>query len=301
MPFAIRRDADPRVLKSQLDVIAAIDRSSWVVTPVWALILALLASNAAFLSLGDLPLGRALFFPALVIAASYIAYGLYAGYLREASQTPARLAIWSRRFLAAQIGVSTAWGLLPWLLWEPGNIANHLFLLVAVATTMASLLVSRLGSMTMLVGGMVPIVALTSARFLAAGGALDAIFATLTPVYGFHLYIDGKRFIRALQDDVRLRLKVEDMAIALTRTNAGLFSGPPLVLVGWGSALGALLGGMVGTSANAGQVDRTFRYAIAHGDVVLLAETLSERETLLARDIIEASLGVGTHMDISLV
>ncbi|HCF4943881.1 hypothetical protein SAMN05216577_111161 [Pseudomonas citronellolis] len=90
-------------------------------------------------------------------------------------------------------------------------------------------------------------------------------------------------------------------AIALTRTNAGLFSGPPLVLVGWGSALGALLGGMVGTSANAGQVDRTFRYAIAHGDVVLLAETLSERETLLARDIIEASLGVGTHMDISLV
>jgi two-component system cell cycle sensor histidine kinase PleC len=217
MPFAIRRDADPRVLKSQLDVIAAIDRSSWVVTPVWALILALLASNAAFLSLGDLPLGRALFFPALVIAASYIAYGLYAGYLREASQTPARLAIWSRRFLAAQIGVSTAWGLLPWLLWEPGNIANHLFLLVAVATTMASLLVSRLGSITLLIGGMVPIVVMTSVRFLAAGGTLDAIFAVLTPIYGFHLYVDGKRFIRALRDDVCLRLKVEDMAQALTR------------------------------------------------------------------------------------
>ena len=224
MPFAIRRDADPRVLKSQLDVIAAIDRSAWIVTPVWALILGLMVSdaglvtsNAAFLALGDVPLGQALLFPALVTLASFIAYGLYALYQRETPQAPARLAVWSRRFQAAQIGVSTAWGLLPWLLWEPGNVANHLFLLMAVATTMASLLVSRLGSMTLLIGGMIPIVAMTSARFLVAGGALDTIFAILTPVYGFHLYIDGKRFIRALRDDVCLRLKVEDMAQALTR------------------------------------------------------------------------------------
>src|SRR6185312_15372251 len=195
MPFAIRRDADPRVLKSQLDVIAAIDRSAWIVTPVWALILGLMVSdaglvtsNAAFLALGDVPLGQALFFPALVTLASFIAYGLYALYQRETPQAPARLAVWSRRFQAAQIGVSTAWGLLPWLLWEPGNVANHLFLLMAVATTMASLLVSRLGSMTLLIGGMIPIVAMTSARFLVAGGALDTIFAVLTPIYGFHLY-----------------------------------------------------------------------------------------------------------------
>jgi two-component system cell cycle sensor histidine kinase PleC len=224
MPFAAPRTIDPRVLKSQLDVIAAIDRSSWIVTPVWALILGLmvsdvrlLASHATFRALGDVPLRQALFFPVVVVVASYVTYGLYVAYRREAPQTPARLAIWNRRFLTAQIGVSAAWGLLPWLLWEPGNVANHLFLLMAVATTMASLLVSRLGSMTMLTGGMVPIVTLTSLRFLATGDALDAVFAILTPAYAFHLYIDGKRFIHALRQDVRLRLKVEDMAAALTR------------------------------------------------------------------------------------
>ena len=217
-------DADPRVLKSQLDVIAAIDRSAWLVTPVWALMLGLMVSNlgliasdSGFRALGYVPLHRALVFPVLVVLASYAAYGLYAIYQREAPEAPHRLAVWSGRFLTAQIGVSAAWGLLPWLLWEPGNIANHLFLLAAVATTMASLLVSRLGSMTMLVGGMTPIVAMTSVRFVAAGGALDAVFAALTPLYGLHLYIDGKRFIHALRQDVRLRLKVEDMTAALTR------------------------------------------------------------------------------------
>jgi two-component system cell cycle sensor histidine kinase PleC len=217
-------DADPRVLKSQLDVIAAIDRSSWIVTPVWTLILGLMvsdlgliASDSSFRALGYVPMHRALLFPVLVILSSYIAYGLYAAYQREAPEAPDRLAVWNGRFLAAQIGVSAAWGLLPWLLWEPGNIANHLFLLTAVAATMASLLVSRLGSMTMLVCGMAPIVAMTSARFLAAGGAMDAIFAMLTPIYAFHLYIDGKRFILTLQGDVRLRFQVQDMAGALAR------------------------------------------------------------------------------------
>ncbi|WP_207884562.1 hypothetical protein [Pseudomonas sp. 30_B] len=90
-------------------------------------------------------------------------------------------------------------------------------------------------------------------------------------------------------------------ALALTQPDGSLFSGTPLVMLGWGSALGALLGGMVGASADAGQIDKAFSYAIAHGEVVLLVETHSARETLLARDTIEASLGVGTHMDISLI
>ncbi|MEE9103731.1 hypothetical protein VXJ36_26285 [Pseudomonas nitroreducens] len=90
-------------------------------------------------------------------------------------------------------------------------------------------------------------------------------------------------------------------ALALTRPGDGLFSGTPLVLLGWGSTLGALLGATVGASANAGQVDKSFRYAIAHGEVVLLVETRSTRETLLVRETIEASQGIGTHMDISLI
>jgi two-component system cell cycle sensor histidine kinase PleC len=80
---------------------------------------------------------------------------------------------------------------------------------------MASLLLSRLGSITMLVCGMVPIVVMTAARYLWEGTAMDTVFAVLTPAYAFHLYVDGKRFIRQLEEDVRLRFHVEDMSGAL--------------------------------------------------------------------------------------
>ncbi len=210
-------NADPRVLKSQLDVIAAIDRSSWVVTPVWALGIGLMTSEFCCRVMGALPWRAAVLFPLFVTAASFLAYGFYARYRAERPSDPARLRVWALRFLVAQFAISIAWGLLPWLLWEPGNVTNHLFILIAVATTMASLLVSRLGSMTMLVSGMVPITMLTAARFMAEGSLLDGIFAVLIPIYGFHLYVDGRRFIRQLEEDMRLRFQVEDMAGALEK------------------------------------------------------------------------------------
>ncbi|MCY1396525.1 hypothetical protein D9M71_115000 [compost metagenome] len=99
-----------------------------------------------------------------------------------------------------------------------------------------------------------------------------------------------------------LGLVVSTLAAAtLMHSDAGLLSGNLLALLGWSSALGALLGGMVGALADTGQIAKSFSYAIAHGNVVLLAETHSQRETLLARDLIEGSPGAGTHMDISLI
>jgi len=209
------RNADPRILKSQLDVIAAIDRSAWIVTPAWALILGLIASNALIPSLGAVPLAQALFFPLAISLASFATYSLYDRYRAEAPGALARLQVWRHRFMLAQIAVSAAWGLLPWLLWEEGNLANHLFLLVATSTTLASLLVSRLGSLRMLIGGMVPIIVITTIRYVWAGDAVHLVFAVLTPAYAIHLYVDGKRFIAQFEDDVRLRFHVQDMAVAL--------------------------------------------------------------------------------------
>lgn len=90
-------------------------------------------------------------------------------------------------------------------------------------------------------------------------------------------------------------------AVAMTKTGAGLFSGTPLVLLGWGTLLGCVGGAMLGASANASQRAHPFGYTLLPGNVILLAETHSERETTRARDIIEASPGVGAHMDISLI
>lgn len=91
------------------------------------------------------------------------------------------------------------------------------------------------------------------------------------------------------------------VAIAMTKTDAGLFSGTPLVLLGWGAVLGGLFGSIIGASPHIRGKDRPFGYILPPGNVVLLAETRSVRESLRAHDIIEASPGVEAHMDISLV
>jgi two-component system cell cycle sensor histidine kinase PleC len=213
MLFAARHDADPRVLKSQLDVIAGLGGSAWVSTPFWALLLALLASDAVGW-FGHTPLARTMVFPLVVAVVSFGVYRLYGAYRADPDPDLTR---WGRRFTLAQLAISTAWGLFPWLLWQGGDTTNHVYILLAVAATMASLLINRLGSMTMLVSGMAPIAVLTSARFLLHGEWLDLAIAALTPLYALHLYIDGKRFIVRLKEDIRLRFQVQDMATALVR------------------------------------------------------------------------------------
>ncbi|SDI48575.1 hypothetical protein [Pseudomonas panipatensis] len=89
-------------------------------------------------------------------------------------------------------------------------------------------------------------------------------------------------------------------AFALSKDHSGPLFGVPLSMLGWGSLLGAVFGAMVGASAHVGQIAQSFRYAIGHGEAVLLVETHADRETQLARDIIEASAGVGVRMDVSL-
>ena len=79
MRLPATRDADPRVLKSQLDVIAGPGGSAWVSTPFWALALALLASDAVGW-FGHTPLWQAMVFPAIVAAVSFFVYRLYAAY-----------------------------------------------------------------------------------------------------------------------------------------------------------------------------------------------------------------------------
>lgn len=76
----------------------------------------------------------------------------------------------------------------------------------------------------------------------------------------------------------------------------------PLMLLGWGASLGGFFGAVVGASAGAGDNQGRFadliRDAIKAGDVVLVAETHSEEQTAIAREVIDAS--VGEYKDLSL-
>lgn len=87
--------------------------------------------------------------------------------------------------------------------------------------------------------------------------------------------------------------------VALAVANVSLFIASPLLapltMLGWGASLGGLVGAAAGASANAqrkeGWLSDLIRDALASGQVVLVAQTRSEAETALAREVIEAAVG----------
>ncbi len=91
--------------------------------------------------------------------------------------------------------------------------------------------------------------------------------------------------------------------VALVAANVTLFIASPLIaplaMLGWGASLGAVVGAVAGvgkdSGKNAAKKDGKFAAlisdAIASGQVVLVAETRTERETAMAREVIQASVG----------
>lgn len=95
--------------------------------------------------------------------------------------------------------------------------------------------------------------------------------------------------------------------VALVAANVSLFIASPLLaplaMLGWGAAVGGLLGATVGaTKSDAGSVaagagnkqgwlSELVRDAISNGQIVLMADTRTPQETAIARAVIQASVG----------
>lgn len=90
-------------------------------------------------------------------------------------------------------------------------------------------------------------------------------------------------------------------SVAMAVANVSLFIASPLlaplVMLGWGASLGGLVGAAAGATAGPenkkkeGWFSDLVRDAIASGQVVLVAETRSEQETAIAREVIQALVG----------
>lgn len=91
--------------------------------------------------------------------------------------------------------------------------------------------------------------------------------------------------------------------LALVAANVSLFIASPLIaplaMLGWGASLGGFIGAAAGAENKEGQFSELVRDAISSGQVVLVAKTRTEQETLIAREVIQAA--VGEFKDISTV
>lgn len=91
--------------------------------------------------------------------------------------------------------------------------------------------------------------------------------------------------------------------VALVAGNVSLFVASPLLaplaMMGWGASIGAVVGAAVGATSDDkttgaspdGWLSHLVADAIASGQFVLVAQTRDERETVAAREVIQAAVG----------
>jgi len=209
----VQRTADVRVLKSQLDLIADVAHSARLASPGWALVMAWLGS-ASFGYFGKQPLVIAAVLPVIITGLSFYASRLTTTYRNDgpSHSSAIRLQPWFTKFVALQIAMSVAWGLMPWLLWNDGDMVNHVYIAATMVAVLSWLVVSRASHMDMFLSSMVPIVCLTSVRFVFGGSWIDFSIGVLVPLYAAQLFYDGRRLTYRLDEDARLRFEVEDLA-----------------------------------------------------------------------------------------
>src|ERR1700689_2755190 len=162
--------SDMRVLKAQLDLTAGVIQATRFQSMVRSLVLALVASDLVGL-FGHVSLVAALYLPMIVTLAIGISSSLITVYLSRARGTDdfAVVQAWFLRIIAMQAAISLAWGLMPWLLWEPHNPVNHLFLAAVTIAIMGGMVMSRGSNMPMFFASLLPISLMTTARFALGG------------------------------------------------------------------------------------------------------------------------------------
>ena len=217
--MGLRRDGDVRVLKAQLDLAAQSVQTTRLTAPLWALLVALLSCDVTGL-FGHLSLIRALYLPMTVTLMMGAAVAITEFFARQSASmiSFADARDWLLRLCAMQLGTSLAWGAMPWLLWEPSNPVNHIFLAAACFCVIAGIVVARGSNMPMFLASLVPLTAMTCLRFGISASFMDHIIALAAPLFAVQMWFIGQPLIRRMHEDSRLRFQVGDMALELEET-----------------------------------------------------------------------------------
>ena len=215
----VQRSADVRVLKAQLDLTAEALRSTRVSAPLWAFVIAVIASNEVGL-VGNTAILRALIMPAVLAGTMVLLSHAVSFYKHdtEGASGHERTRGWFGRMVGLQAIVSAVWGLMPWLLWDSHNDLNHMFLAASTISILAGLVISRASHMDMFLASLIPFTAMAALRFAFGSTWLDYGAAIVIPLVAVQLFFDGGRMIHRLDEDSRLRFQVEDLARELEET-----------------------------------------------------------------------------------
>jgi two-component system cell cycle sensor histidine kinase PleC len=208
------QESEPRVLKAQLTLAATAARNTRITSPVWALACAILCSTGFF---GHVSFAHTVFLP-LAVTAAMGASALMATAYQYYDESESDVDSWLQCFVMIQAFGSLAWGLMPWLCWEPDNALNHMFLAASVMAVIAGLVAARGSNMKMYVANLLPLSLMTSGRFLLGDSLADIVVGVIAPFVAFQMWFTGRPLVLRMGEDARLRFKVEDLARELEET-----------------------------------------------------------------------------------
>ena len=122
---------------------------------------------------------------------------------------------WRPLVIAAYFLVAATWSLVSLIFWQPGNIANHCFLLLVAIAAVSLFLTSRSGQFVMVIAATLPNLGMVWAQFLRQELWFDTVLAVVLPIWAIQLHLDSWRACRTVAVAHRTRLEMEALVTEL--------------------------------------------------------------------------------------
>ena len=210
MVSARQGQADPRLLKVQVERAAKAVRTSATGSPLWVCFFAAICSKLTPF-LGQVSPVRSIAVVLIVMVAAGLAQLALHFYHRSAND-PDTISQWRLRLLGISIVVSAAWGSAPWLLWDEVNNSNHVFIALMCLAIVARIVVNRSNHMAFFLASFLPMASLLFVRFMVSFQPTDLILAALIPMYGIQVILDSNHISARWDEEALMRFSHEDMS-----------------------------------------------------------------------------------------
>jgi two-component system, cell cycle sensor histidine kinase PleC len=201
--------ADPRILKIQVERAAKAIRGTIISSPVWACFAAYSCSEY-FPFLGSVPINRSLFLIIVVFIGAAAAQSVLNVFYR--GQESQSSSLWLNRLLGLNVFLSMIWGLAPWLLWNPANQINHVFISLICLAIVARFLVNRSNHIVFFVASYVPMALMLFVRCVIGLNPVDMVLAALTALYAIQVLLDSSHISQRWDQEAQTRFSFEDMS-----------------------------------------------------------------------------------------
>ena len=212
---------DRRLHVLQIGLSAEAIRDTALSSPLWAVIMAALFGGV-LPELGNTPYSRS--WPWVLLCAMAAAAVFILSRIVKSRTQKQQLddGFWLPLVAVAYFVVAASWCLMTLIFWEPGNIANHCFLLVVAIAAASLFLTSRSGQFVMVIAATLPNLGMVWAEFLRQELWLDTVLAAVLPIWAIQLHLDSWRACRSVAAAHRTRLEMEALAdeLVLARDEA---------------------------------------------------------------------------------